>query len=512
VDIHKIITSWNPAAESITGFTADQVVGRKCIDAFICTTTNGKCALFDDSETKPICGRECRIQLNGREMTLMKNINLLRDSRGNFIGGIESFVDISQIKQAEAAMAQAKTAAEAANRAKSAFLANMSHEIRTPIAGVLGMLELAQEIASGPELTEYLSLAKYSADSLLDLLNDILDFSKIEAGKLEINEIDFNLRETVADALSPMTLRAVGNGLALDCRISEPIPHPLYGDPVRIRQILLNLVGNAIKFTEAGKVVVEVGFESRQEHGVLHFSVRDTGIGIPPDKLDAIFESFNQVDGSLSRRFGGVGLGLSIVTKMLERMGGSIRVESTLGRGSTFSFSIPIRCRPDGVEDKARHDTGSVQSSGAGRRPGNVQKPYLMPAEMVGETDDKPRILLVEDNRAIRQAVFEVLERLQYAVTVVNDGQAAVRAVEESHFDLVLMDVQMPNMDGLQATEAIRRMGKQIPIIALTAHARKEDRERCLAAGMDAYVSKPIDWEALSMLVRRYACPVDCPV
>jgi two-component system sensor histidine kinase/response regulator len=548
----------------------------------------------------------------GEQRWLLTTKVPVRDRRGAVVAVVGMGRDITVRKAAEAALLEAKQAAEQANRSKSEFLANMSHEIRTPMNGILGMTELALDTDLTVEQRECLTAVKSSAESLLTIINDILDFSKIEANRLQLDIIQFRLRDSIEETARILAPNAFEKGLELICDVSPGVPEVVVGDPTRLRQVVVNLVGNAIKFTPRGEVSLSVCAESQDgENVLLHFTVADTGIGIPKEKQQKIFEAFAQADTSTTRKYGGTGLGLTISARLTEMMGGKIWLESDVGRGSRFHFTArlgigadvaePAPVTPDlhglavlVVDDNSTNreflyallsrwnmrplavegaeaalaalararDTGDpfrlvltdchmpvtdgfalaeriksnpqfagvdiLMLTSAGQRGdalrcrrigigGYLTKPIsqaelrlAIESALAGRQPDEPpvtkhslresrrrlRVLVAEDNAVNQRVAARMLERAGHTVIIANNGRDALALLEKQRIDVVLMDVQMPEMDGVEATAILRERekdtGTHLPIIALTAHAMKGDREHCLSAGMDGYVAKPL--------------------
>jgi signal transduction histidine kinase/ActR/RegA family two-component response regulator len=404
-----------------------------------------------------------------------------------------------QVQLRTAQLSEAKTAAEASSRAKSEFLATMSHEIRTPLNGVIGMIDLVACSPLDPRQKQYLDIAKSSAWSLTRIIGDVLDFSKIEAGKLEICPETFDLRKLIHQTLEQFQAAAQAKGLALQQDLSETLPALVRGDPNRLRQILVNLIGNAIKFTARGSVSVHVRAASTSAADgktVVHFSVTDTGIGITDEQKNRLFQAFSQADSSTTRQFGGTGLGLVICKRLAALMGGEVGVTAQPGVGSTFWFTSTLEplaaARVEAQPGQPAHCTDPAQAS--------INRA-------------KFRVLIADDNEINQLLVHEILAMAGYRSDVVDNGVQAVEAALTGNYDLILMDCQMPDLDGFQATEKIRqtkRIGTRLPIIALTANAVQGDRERCLSAGMDDYLSKPIDAAELIRVADRYLCDHAC--
>ncbi|MFQ5646119.1 MAG: response regulator [bacterium] len=626
------ILRWNPQSEAVFGWSAEEAIGRNLPSTIIPSLYQGSHEFglhnFTETGEKSILNKRLEIialHKKGNEFPIALSI-----SSGKLLKGVLTYTvfvhDITERKRFEAELIKAKELAETANKAKSQFLANMSHEIRTPMNGIIGMTELTLGTNLTDEQRKFMVMVKDSADELLNLINDILDFSKIEASKLEFDHIGFQLRYTVEHTLEMLSLRADKKGLEMICHIPPEAPDCLIGDPSRLRQIITNLAGNSIKFTNQGEVAVHVSVESQTEKTItLHFIVVDTGIGIPAEKQKLIFAPFSQADGSMTRKYGGTGLGLAISSKLVERMQGRIWLESEEGKGSKFHFTCkfglqdlpkddqmtaemeklsgltvlvaddnatnrslmkellinwkmkPImvesgqkaletikkagkeafslliidsqmpemdgfalieriknieqnscimmltsygkhgdaaRCRELGINSYLRkpiksNDLLSAIKKLIGCWSPEEENPDLITTHTLLENRRYLHILLVEDKAINQELAVIMVNSWGHTVVVANNGKEALEALEKKEFDLVLMDIQMPEMDGFEATAIIRekekKTGGHMPIIAMTAHAMKGDRERCLEAGMDDYVSKPIVAKKLFDAIERLA-------
>jgi PAS domain S-box-containing protein len=625
----------NHKIEDIFGYKPEEVIGKNYVEFPVLSPEDFEQSaqiIAEIMEGKP--GRVLEFEgyrKDGSRVTVEVNSKLVREG-GELKGFLNIIRDITQRKQWEDELKDAKEAAEASDRAKSEFLASMSHEIRTPMNGVIGMTGLLLETDLSPEQREYAETIRSSSDSLLSIVNDILDFSKIEAGQLDLEVLAFDLRTTVEDVVDMLAMRADSKGLEFSCLVYPDVPSLVRGDPGRLRQILTNLLSNAIKFTDAGEVIVRVTLEEETDtHIQVRFSVTDTGIGIPQDGMDRLFKFFSQLDASTTRKYGGTGLGLAISKQLAEMMDGQIGVESEDAKGSTFWFTASLEKQPgvrkaetvvpedihgarflvvddnaihrrvlaellsswgcrfdeaeDGVQaldmlgravaetdpfrvvlvdiqmprmdgksmgqkvkaDPALRDTKMVMLASVGQRGDAARlqqagfaayltkpikksqlydclvtvlgvdaattretpRPIITRHSLKEEKKHKVCILVAEDNAVNQKVALRILEKLGYRADAVADGREAVEALETIPYDLVLMDVQMPEMNGFEATRLIRDpdsrvLRHDIPIVAMTAHALKGDRERCLEAGMDDYVTKPVTAFALDEVLLKH--------
>ncbi|MGQ9486633.1 MAG: ATP-binding protein [Armatimonadota bacterium] len=505
----------NPAFTQMTGYSPEEAIGK---NPRILKSGKHDRAFYQQMWETILAGQVWRGELNNRRKdgtiyTEEMTIAPVWDDRGHITHFIAIKQDITERKLVQQQLEEALQQAQEASRAKSEFLANMSHEIRTPMNGILGMAQLLMDTPLSEEQRDYVTTLKSSAESLLSLLGDILDITKIEAGKMVLQYAPFDLRQMVHEVAHLFDAHAKEKGLHLHVHITADIPPRLIGDELRLRQILSNFAGNAVKFTEQGSITIHVSADGAQpadrekairerfnispNHPTMwvRLEVSDTGIGIPADKQEVIFESFTQADASTTRQYGGSGLGLAINRKLIELMGGAVGVESEEGKGSTFWVTLPLFVPNMEQYSGVTGDSVPQQEHCAGD------------SANVGD-HPRGRVLLVEDNEVNRKVAIHLLQKLGYEADVARDGVEAVEKTANHHYDAVLMDIHMPRMDGLEATRRIRERerftGDRQVIIAITASAMKEDVERCFTAGMDDYLSKPVKMEALRAMLEKY--------
>ena len=484
-DKEERIVAWNPMAEKLLGMDKIDLFNKSVKELYPMADWQRmrglnirKTGWLSDIQTKVI-------RKDGSLLDVSASITVLKDSRGQSVGAIGILRDLSRQKLFEEQLLQAKLAAEEANQAKSVFLAKMSHEVRTPMNAIIGMMDLTLDTQLTDEQKDNINVAKDAADNLLSLINDILDLSRAQAGKVVMEEVEINVADIVKNVCKALSVLARQKNIDLVWEIDPKLPRLLIGDPVRLRQVLVNIINNAVKFTNKGRVTVNVKVEQLREKDCMAcFEIIDQGIGIPAKNLLNIFDVFTEAHNTTARRYGGTGLGLAICKKLVEMMRGSIVVESVEGMGSTFRFKIIFSVNPDLLLKHAHHIRDELQNIG------------LLP-----DTLRNLRILLAEDDPVNQRIAVKTLEKFGWKVTAVNNGQEVLDVLEKQAFDVIIVDDSMPKLSGVETTHVIRREEKQtgmhIPIIVMTANAMTGDRERYIAEGMDGYVSKPFDRSVL---------------
>ena len=496
-DKKEQIIAWNPFAEKMLGMDKKDLFNKPVRELYpkdewdrLRSLRLRQKGMFSDIETK-------MYKKDGTLLDLNISLSIIKNQEGEIEGAIGIMSDITEKKKFREELLKAKNVAEEANNAKSLFLANMSHEVRTPMNTIMGMIDLTLDTPLNDDQKDNLLTVKNAADILLTLLNDILDLSRVEAGKIQLEKIEMNLRDILKSICKSMGVLAKNKGLKLIGDVQDDVPELVIGDPTRVRQVIINLINNALKFTFKGSVMVDVKLQkSIGEECELMFSVKDEGVGIPPDKQASIFEVFTQADASTTRRFGGTGLGLAISRKLVEMMGGYIGVESKEFKGSTFFFVLPFKIVkkediPQALKAESIEDQLLAQLHKAPKR----DLTHLS-------------ILLAEDNIVNQKMTMRMLEKKGWKVTAADNGQQVLDYLKKETFDLILMDALMPVLDGYEATKIIRenekKTGLHIPIVALTARAMSGDRDKCMEVGMDSYVAKPIDRQKLYEAIESF--------
>ncbi len=495
--------AWNRSMEEMTGIREEDILGKGDYAYAVPYYGKPKPILIDLAGRRPaskleaaydqvyrdgerLTAETCNVCLKGRIAWLRGSASALKDPHGEIVAAIESIRDVTADRYAEIELRRAKEEAEEAAQAKSEFLATMSHEIRTPMNAIINLTRLLLETPLDRQQRKYAEIAMTSSELLLSLINDILDFSKIEAGRLELEHTAFALEELLESVISPMRLKAEEKGLYLKQEIVPQMHLYFAGDPVRLQQILLNFLNNAIKFTEHGGITVRIASqEEKADRILLKITVSDTGIGIPQEQMKRLFHSFSQADASTSRKYGGTGLGLTICKRLSEIMGGQVGVASEQGKGSTFWFTVLVqKISADAVVSETRK------------------------SRLHGSLSFVPALLLVEDNRINQYVALSILKKFGLNADIAENGVQALEMLRQKEYDFVFMDIQMPEMDGFEAARRIRDpssdvLRSDVPIVAMTADATKEDRDRCLAVGMNDYIPKPVNRERLCSVLQQ---------
>ena len=488
-DKHEII-ELNQAALDLLETTREKAIGN-IFYKYICSHAEGECPVTDLGKEVDKAERELLTE-GGAVLQILKTVK-----KAVFKGKeclIESFMDISELKKVEKELIIAKNGAEAANEAKTSFLSMMSHEIRTPMNGVIGMTDLLSKTKLDAEQRDYVDTIRISGDALLSVINDILDYSKIESGKMSIEEYPFKLFDVIEDAVGLFSVNAHRRQIVLTQKIGDSVPEYVKGDSIRLRQVIVNLLSNALKFTERGEVKISVEEKSRKKprkKGALFisellFCVKDSGIGISKQGQNVLFKDFSQVDSSTTRKYGGTGLGLAICKRICEMMRGNIWVKSQEGKGAEFNFVIKVPV---------------VDASEVSGEKEEQRKSLPLDNKLRGL-----KILVAEDNLVNRKLAKKIFEKLGYEIELVDDGVQTVEKVKKKDFDLLFLDCQMPNLDGYDATRQIRGLSrnKGVPIIAMTANVMQGDREKCLESGMDDYITKPVKLDEIKQMIIKW--------